>query len=81
MAQDPLYDHSTYADSDMDQPEVIIDGNDSMHDGMIIDGDQYHDEGEVYYEDGPMMYDADGFEESYCVYNECGSCDGHGCGS
>ncbi|MFM8188773.1 MAG: BBP7 family outer membrane beta-barrel protein [Pirellula sp.] len=79
VVQDPVYDDSTYADPAMDESEVIVQGGEMIHEGVILDGDAYH--GDAYHDDSPMMYDADGFEESYGVYNECGSCDGHGCGS
>lgn len=86
VAQDPVYDESGFSGASLEGSEVIVDGQDSMHEGMIIDGDHaygdhHSEDGSVYYEDGPMMYDSEGFEESYGVYNECGSCDGHGCGS
>lgn len=81
VTQDPIYDDSVYGGSSVDDSEVIIDGSHSMHDGVVVEGEDIHDDGRVYYEDDPMMYDAEGFEESYGVYNSCGSCDGHGCGS
>jgi hypothetical protein len=79
--QDPIYDDSAYGGSAIEDAEVIVDGSHTMHDGMVVDGEEFHEDGRVYYEDEPMMYDAEGFEESYGVYSDCGSCDGHGCGS
>jgi S1-C subfamily serine protease len=69
----------------LDDSEVIVDGSDPMHEGVILDGEYAYGEqayGEhVYHDDGPMMYDAEGFEESYGLYNDCDSCGGGGCGS
>ena len=83
--QEPEYRDSAYSDSTLDDSEVIVDGSVPMHEGVILDGEYAYGEhahGEhVYHDDGPMMYDAEGFEESYGLYNDCDSCGGGGCGS
>ncbi|MFM8396376.1 MAG: hypothetical protein ACKOAH_00990, partial [Pirellula sp.] len=62
VAQDPIYDESAYGGSAIEDAEVIVDGSHSMHDGVVVDGEEFHEDGRVYYEDEPMMYDAEGFE-------------------
>lgn len=86
VGQDPAYEELAHPGGSIDSSEVIVDGQEGMGHEIIVDGeaiygDHHVEDGQVYYEDGSMMYDADGFEESYGVYNNCSSCDGHGCGS
>ena len=77
MVQDPVYDQPIE-----DGSEMIYDDGGDMSEGIVIGGDGFYDDGDhAIYDDGPMMYDADGFEESYGLHRGCSSCGGGGCRS